>query len=928
MTPRHPTLREAGAVTVLDDADFPQQWIALQNTLRSFGLPPARDRRGRRPDPLSEVPVARPGDCLLFLQILESQWAKTVSAPFTLPPGTAVWALCTSWLRREGSKLWCYRGIWADRGGQLYLDDFDPPREVTYFANHFTEADTYGQRNDGIAFEAGLACPASSTTEITSFISCKVTTRLLAAERGVPVPRSMALARSFAPLLPALAKRLADGGIVNVRLETIDGAAGLAQTLAQVRATVDAGLSQWPDSIRTIVVKPSGLFHMQGLGVSFHDRSDLEGIARATAELLCGRGASRFLPEDAVLIDEFCGGIEHTLRVRAVVARTGEAPEDCALQIAVASTGSSGRIISGITELPQTLDSALANWGAGAAETARLHAQIEQYSLAAFAANAARDPLDDHKPGGRTDLLGMDFIMALPGDEQRGQRALEPVLIEVNNHDCTDVVNLLAFNAIDHRAPGVFSPTLSRLDEYFRAMAARSQRHRLEGRTVLVIGGVMVAKRPVWESARRHGVRIVVVNHRPVNAEDGFGPELADGIVVPGLDDDHSDAGEQARCDRIVSELARRGIVPDGVVTFWEDCTVLTALVAEQLGTRWHRPAAQRTVKDKLRTQRALAEKPEVYIDAVEPNARGIGLPFAELLEPADIHSDAALAVPFPAILKQRFGAGSVAVRRVATREEAVVEAERLFGLLRDRVTAARVYDGCGFTFGSGPPSLLLSAFAEGSEHDVEIILFDGEFIDAWVTDKSETELPFCSELCQVVPSRLSEARQNQVINAAYQACRRAGLSDGVMNVQIKLTASGPRIIEINGRMAGFYVPAWTRILWGYDLPAAVYQIACGIRPAGRVRRRPLCALAGVLLYPNDGADVDAVADPDMHRVVLGRPRDHHNLEYTEPLASLGWAAPDPAHAIERLLSALPRVFAGNPERAAMLHDFVLRMPA
>jgi len=909
-----------------EDAQFPVLWDLLHATLASLRRPPVLDRRGHRPVAGRELPRPTPGDCIVFLEIPECHWAKSLTATRTLTPGSVVWVLCPGWLQRVGDRLYCHRGLWADRGGQLYLDDFAPPREVTYFVNLYTAAETYGARSDGDVLEPGLACPMSSTGEISAFVGCKLTTRLLAAQRGVPVPRCVAFLLRRDLAVPVAAETLDEAGCVVVALGPEARHWERARLLARVRAELDAHLPRWPDFVARAVVKPSGPMHLQCVGVSVHERSDHASVAAAVVDLLTDAGPMPLQDGDAVLVDAFAGGRVHTMRIRAIVARSGESPADASVVTMVAGIGDSEAPISGVTTWPLSIGDALTGYGVpdAAAESRRVEALVRASAAATLAGVTAHEPWRADKAGGRTDLLGLDFVLALPGDTQGGEPALTPVLIEVNNHDCTAVTIQAGFTAIDHRVAGVDAPDAGALEEYFRAIAARSQRHRLAGRTVLVVGGVNVSKRFVWHAARESGVRVVLANDRPVGPDDGLGSELCGEVIVPRLNLDHSRTGDEANALAIVDDLRRRGIVVDGVITFWEDCTVVAALVAAQLGLRGNPVAAQRTAKDKLATSRALAAAPPFGIE-IAPAGPTLLPPFVELETPDDVDGAAARKLRYPAVLRFRFGAGAVGTRVVRSRDEARAEAQRLVALIGDADAADSLYPGYGFRFGNGASSVLLTSFADGSEHDVDLLLFDGELIDAWVTDNGPTDLPLCAETCAVMPSRLSAARQQQLISAAWLACRRVGLENGAANVEFKLSSTGPKIIEINGRLGGFYIPEWTRRIWGFDVATACFQIACGIRPVGRVRRTPRAAIAGVLVFTGDGAQPDAPAGTDVVRVQLGD--GDPDAEYLEAIESVGWSAATPDEAVARLEAGVGELYADRPARAETLRRYAKRLP-
>src|SRR5262249_7726045 len=237
-----------------------------------------RSSTGEAIDPTGRRPV--PVDCIVHLGPPEGRWSMVIAGAQVLAPGTVVWALCPGWLRRDGDRLWCQRGVWADRAGQMYLDDFSPPREVTYFANFLTRPGTYGERSDGEPLEAELGCPQSSCTELAEFVSCKVTTRLLAACAGVAVPHSI-----------ALTSRPPRGLLVTHRhphVVVLDGAPLFARAsydgedaIRRIREWIAGPLGQWPDWVDRVVVKPSGLMHLQGRGIRILPRADAHPGPRA-----------------------------------------------------------------------------------------------------------------------------------------------------------------------------------------------------------------------------------------------------------------------------------------------------------------------------------------------------------------------------------------------------------------------------------------------------------------------------------------------------------------------------------------------------------------------------------------------------------------------------------------------------------------------
>uniref|UniRef100_A0A7S4N6U4 ATP-grasp domain-containing protein n=1 Tax=Paramoeba aestuarina TaxID=180227 RepID=A0A7S4N6U4_9EUKA len=118
------------------------------------------------------------------------------------------------------------------------------------------------------------------------------------------------------------------------------------------------------------------------------------------------------------------------------------------------------------------------------------------------------------------------------------------------------------------------------------------------------------------------------------------------------------------------------------------------------------------------------------------------------------------------------------------------------------------------------------------------------------VTDNGPTRLPYFNETCAAMPSRRSKDEVAALIAGAH-ACARAGnLHTGVYNVEMKYTSQGPRLIEINARLGGFYLTNWAQRVFGVNLIRCVLQVACGIRPIIKdVMPKPTKYCVGLQLY-------------------------------------------------------------------------------
>ena len=69
------------------------------------------------------------------------------------------------------------------------------------------------------------------------------------------------------------------------------------------------------------------------------------------------------------------------------------------------------------------------------------------------------------------------------------------------------------------------------------------------------------------------------------------------------------------------------------------------------------------------------------------------------------------------------------------------------------------------------------------------------------------------------------------------------------------MTSSGPKLIEINGRMGGFYLREWIQHLYGVDLMMCALQVSSGVKPY--IPLHPTNeTLMGIMLIPSKHRDI------------------------------------------------------------------------
>lgn len=97
----------------------------------------------------------------------------------------------------------------------------------------------------------------------------------------------------------------------------------------------------------------------------------------------------------------------------------------------------------------------------------------------------------------------------------------------------------------------------------------------------------------------------------------------------------------------------------------------------------------------------------------------------------------------------------------------------------------------------------LVEEYIDGPEFSVELFLKDGRAEFAVVTEKTTSELPYFVETSHTVPTSVCKNRTDELIDTAAKAMEAIGIQNGPSHGELKLTDAGPKIVELNGRLAG-----------------------------------------------------------------------------------------------------------------------------
>jgi biotin carboxylase len=151
----------------------------------------------------------------------------------------------------------------------------------------------------------------------------------------------------------------------------------------------------------------------------------------------------------------------------------------------------------------------------------------------------------------------------------------------------------------------------------------------------------------------------------------------------------------------------------------------------------------------------------------------------------------------------------------------------------------------------SGAPHLTLESWIEGKKYDVDLVLDEGRVVYAHATDDLEP----CGlrDVRRVAPSGLDPSDEGELIDHAAACVRAIGFRRGAFNVEVKRTASGPRMIEVNGRLGGYSTTDIHREVWGVDLVEQWLRLSLGLSPSFDETRSAVHVAESLLPAPRSG---------------------------------------------------------------------------
>ena len=249
----------------------------------------------------------------------------------------------------------------------------------------------------------------------------------------------------------------------------------------------------------------------------------------------------------------------------------------------------------------------------------------------------------------------------------------------------------------------------------------------------------------------------------------------------------------------------------DGVLTTCDYYLPAVALVAERLGLPGAPSEVLRTATRKHRVRQALA-------------AGGVpDVPFA-VAAAWDQARKAAADLGYPLVVKPVDMNSGTGVRKVA--DEAGLAVAFAEATAPERNTRDQPLERLA----------LLEQVLEGPEYSVESVTRDGITRVLGITAKSVAEPGVEAgsgfvESGHLFPAPLAPGERGAIERHVVAVLDAVGLTHGISHTEVRVTAVGPRLIELNPRQGGGYIFELVRLVTGFNPLQVLVDLALGREP-------------------------------------------------------------------------------------------------
>lgn len=245
----------------------------------------------------------------------------------------------------------------------------------------------------------------------------------------------------------------------------------------------------------------------------------------------------------------------------------------------------------------------------------------------------------------------------------------------------------------------------------------------------------------------------------------------------------------------------------------------------------------------------------------------GVPVPAYRLAANATDVESAAAEVGLPVIVKPAVGIGSSGVRLCRDVDEL---AEHTTYLLGEQY------------IWRSSPRILVEEFAQGPHYSVE--LMGNEVIGIGAADFGDPPHFVCREY--IYPAQLTDDENRRIADVSLSGLQALGLGWGPTNVDVRWTALGPVVIEVNPRLCGTPNPQLVKLAYGVDLITEHIKLVIG--EECNLRRSHSQTAAARILVPDRDGILGAIGGKRRAAAVPGVTEVKFSIEPKTPIVRKG----------------------------------------
>lgn len=292
----------------------------------------------------------------------------------------------------------------------------------------------------------------------------------------------------------------------------------------------------------------------------------------------------------------------------------------------------------------------------------------------------------------------------------------------------------------------------------------------------------------------------------------------------------------------------------NGVITFSEKLLSVASKVAARLNLPFNSISSIEKTQNKFSQRNLLKEN-------------GIPIPKYFLLKEVGDIEKAIEYIGFPAVLKPVYGSGSYFVQSIKNKEE-------LYTVYNTTITDYKNL----MSDSSDSMHFLLEEEMIGENYhrdlrygdyaSIESIIFKGEINHLCIVDRLPLAEPF-RETGFLLPSKLSNSRQNELFLLAEKSIKALDLTYGFTHIEVKFTAEGPKIIEVNARPGGGFPYRLNLACPDYDLFYEFGKLSLNIAPNIKPNFKS-CSGSIIIQSPNNLVSIEKIKGMENLKEISG----------------------------------------------------------